>query len=240
MLDGLKKNPCLLAIIFLALLARMYFEITYVDFNMDKARQLFIAQCLSEGDGISYCTADLSDLSRTTCNRVNLWAIGYPVLIAALNALVGDFVLSSLVLDVLGLCILFLGFCTLFRLLGLSGKPFILFMIFTAFTFTPYYYTGSTDFLSAALFLYAAALALDRLTSERSTPLSFIFMGLLAFAAAFLRYAYYPFLGIIPLGDNICGRRGLVYTSPRSRCVRWVKRVRFCRILIVIRIIVKK
>ena len=207
MLDGLKKNPCLLAIILLALLARMYFEITYVDFNMDKARQLFIAQCLSDGDGISYCTADLSDLSRTTCNRVNLWAIGYPILITALNALVGDFVLSSLVLDILGLIILFIAFCSLFRLLGLGGKPLILFMLFTAFTFTPYYYTGSTDFLAAALFLYAAALALESLSSKRSTPLSFIFIGILAFTAAFLRYAYYPFLGIIPLFLVLAGIR---------------------------------
>ena len=76
MLKGLKKHPYLSALLLLALGARIYFEVTYIDFNMDKARQLFIAQCFLEGDGFSFCTADLSDLSRITCHRIKYWAIG--------------------------------------------------------------------------------------------------------------------------------------------------------------------
>jgi hypothetical protein len=160
-----------------------------------------------DGEGISYCTADLSDLYQTTCERVNSWAVGYPLLISVLNVLTGDLILSSILLDVLGLVLLFRAFCTVFGLLDLRGTPFFLFTIFTAFSFTPYYYTGSTDFLSAALFLSAAAMTLKSLSSPPSTPLYYLLIGCVAGAAAFLRYAYYPFLGVMPFLLVLAGIR---------------------------------
>jgi len=199
MRNSFPRSVSLLAVAIMALCGRIYFEFAYVDFNMDKARQLYIAQCFEEGKGIAYNTADLSDLSRTDCRRVDLWAVGHPLMVAALDAGKGDLVLSSILLDALGLVLLFLAFHVLFRLLLLSGTAFVLFMTFSAFTFAPYYDAGSTDHLAAALYLLASALALKSLWASRSTPLLFVLIGVLCFGAAFFRYAYYPFLGIVPL-----------------------------------------
>ncbi|MHC4941511.1 MAG: hypothetical protein ACYTG7_00685 [Planctomycetota bacterium] len=198
MLTRLKENKVLLAFLLLALAARIHFECTYVDLNMDKARQFFMAQNFIEGNGFSFCTADFSDLSRTVCQRIPYWPIGYPLIIAGLNGLLNDYVLSSIVLDVLGVLILLYAFHTLIGVLGLGRRAYILFMVFTAFAFTPYFYAGSTDFLSAALYLFALAMTLSHLGREGVYPLRFILIGLAVFAAALFRYAYYPFLLVIP------------------------------------------
>ena len=204
MLKGLKKHPYLSALLLLALGARIYFEVAYIDFNMDKARQLFIAQCFLEGDGFSFCTADLTDLSRITCHRIKYWAIGYPFFISAIHILFNGFthssiILASIILDMAGLLVLFSGFHIILKTSGAGGKAYAMFMIFTAFTFTPYYYTGSTDFLSAALYLLALAMTLEFMGDRKFNKVRFVFIGSLVFLAAFLRYAYYPFLFILPV-----------------------------------------
>lgn len=202
MLKFIKENKALAALLLLALAGRLCFECAYIDFNMDKARQLVIAQNFNAGEGFTLCTADPGDLGVTNCQRIPYWPVGYPFLMAGLGVLFGDYILSSIVLDLLGVLILFKAFCTFFRVLELGGKPFALFLIFSAFTFAPYFYLGSTDFVSAALYLLALSMALDRLSTTRC-----VLMGTAVFVAAFMRYAYYPFTVIIPFFLFVTGKK---------------------------------
>jgi hypothetical protein len=198
MLKSLKENKVLLAFFILALAARIYFEVTYVDFNMDKARQLFMAQNFMDGQGFSFCTAEFSDLSKTVCQRIPYWPIGYPLIIAGLNEVFRDYILATIVLDILGVLVLLWAFHTLLVSLELGNRAYMLFMIFTAFAFTPYYYAGSTDFLSASLYLLALSLTLSGLGREGVDPFRYVMIGFTLFIAALLRYAYYPFMLLIP------------------------------------------
>ena len=85
----------------LALAGRLWFECAYIDFNMDKARQLVIAQNFSAGEGFTLRTADPKDLADTISPRIPWWPIGYPFLMSSLNVLFNDYILSSIVLDLL-------------------------------------------------------------------------------------------------------------------------------------------
>jgi hypothetical protein len=202
MLKFCKENKLLAVLLLMALAGRLWFECACIDFNMDKARQLVIAQNFSAGEGFTLRTADPRDLADTISLRIPWWPIGYPFLMSSLNVLFHDYILSSIVLDLLGVLVLFKSFFTFFRVLDLGRRPFILFLIFTAFSFAPYFYLGSTDFLSAALYLLALSMALDRPGAARCVTL-----GAAVFVAAFLRYAYYPFTVIIPIFLFVNGKR---------------------------------
>lgn len=207
MLEWLKKHPFLTLLLLLTVATRVAFEGVYVDFNEDKARQLFIAQCFCEGDGFSFCSADLADLSRITCERNRLWAVGYPLLIYATDLVVGDLVTASVILDAIGVVLLVWALHLILLRCGVGGKGYALFMLFTALTFTPYYQAGSTDMLCAGFYLLALAWALGSTRGAQAGVWRYVAIGLAVFFACFLRYAYYPFVVIVPAFLFLVGLR---------------------------------
>lgn len=191
------------------LLLRSRFEAEYVDFNMDKARQLLVARSFAEGRGFSLRTADPADLAKDRDTPVYWWPPGYAFLVASLRPLAGeDELRAALLLDMAGVAVLVGGLILLAGALRPPRRSWLPFAVFTAFTFTPYYYAGSTDLLSAAFYVLAAALAVRAVTrKEPPRRTAFLALGALAFTPAFFRYAYYPMAAVIPLVLWLHGRR---------------------------------
>ena len=203
----LEKHPVLTLLLLVTVATRVAFEGVYVDFNEDKARQIFIAQWFCGGDGFSFCTADLADLSRITCERNRLWAIGYPLIICAIDFVVGDLVTASIILDAIGVVLLVWALHLLLRHCDVGAGGYALFMVFTALSFTPYYQAGSTDMLCAGFYVLALAWALGSTRGERAGIWRYVAIGLAVFCACFLRYAYYPFVVIVPAFLFLAGLR---------------------------------
>jgi hypothetical protein len=199
MFEWPKKHPVLAILLLLAIVGRVAFEGVYIDFNQDKARQLFIAQVFTEGGGFSFCTADLTDLSRVACERIRFWAIGYPLVLAIVDRAVGDYVQSSVLIDAFGVIALVWALHLLLRQVGVSGRAYGLFMVFTALTFTPYFQSGSTDMISAGLYILAVAWTLRAVEETDTSPRAFAAIGVTLFLTTFFRYFYYPFVLILPV-----------------------------------------
>ena len=212
-----RRRILLFALLAGVLLLRARFEATYVDFNMDKARQLLIARSVSEGQGFCLRTADSIDPAKDRYTPNFWWPAGYPCLVAALRPLAGGNELrAALLLDLAGAAVLLAGLALLFRTLAPPPFPWIAFAFFTGLTFTPYYYAGSTDLLAAAFYLLALALALAGTTRQKPPSLGcFLLVGVLSYAPALFRYAYYPMTAIPPLF--------LVYHGLRGRDKAWIR-----------------
>ncbi len=177
---------------------RVYAECVYVDLNLDKVRQLLIAESFAGGRGFALVTVDPADLARTVSQQVGQWPIGYSLLVCAVDGLVGDLMLSALLIDIAAVVMTVWCLHAMLGLLGVGGAVRASFLVFTAFSFAPYYWLGSTDLLSVAFYLLALTLTLRCCAARRWRAGTAVAIGLSLLVAASFRFPYYPMAAIVP------------------------------------------
>lgn len=194
------RSATLIVLFFLAFSLRMLHQVVFYDLGPDKMRQIPAAGNYARGNGITDCTVAVSNLTELTCQPQNWWAAGYPILTGWLYYFGVDFIVSDYILISLALLILFFSAFIIFQSIDQFRKnisPFFLFLLFSAFSFTPYHYLPTTDLLSLALFFAGCATSIYIIKGNYS--IASVLAGLLFFLAGFFKYSYYPFLIALPL-----------------------------------------
>ena len=194
------RTTILIILFLLAFSLRIWHQVVFYDLGPDKMRQIPAAGNYARGNGIADCTVAVNNLSEVTCEPQNWWASGYPFLIGWLYYFSGDFIVSDYILISFALLILFFSAFIIFESINHSSEivsPFFLFLLFSAFSFTPYHYLTTTELLSLAFL--AAGCAASIFIIKGSYFLACILAGLLFFLSSFLKYSYYPFLITLPL-----------------------------------------
>lgn|GEM_PF-6913537 len=189
----------MLALAAFAFVLRVEHRVTFYDLGPDKVHQLIATGNYAEGRGISECSAPPEDLSQVTCRPQTSWASAYPILMGVLLRFTGDLVRADWVLILVGLVLFLAGMLRLIAILAPEDagiSPMVLFLVFSAFSFTPYHYFPTTDLLAAGLFAAACACVLDGVRSRSGAW--FITSGIFIFACAWLKYSFYPFIPVLP------------------------------------------
>lgn len=127
--------------------------------------------------------------------------IGYPILLEVLYRVFHDYVRADFALLCLSLLLYFGAAHVIFRALrsevGIS--PYLLFLVFSAFSFVPFHLLYTVDLLSLALFVAACAASVELFRRNgTSRILCGALVGIWLFGCAAARYAYYPLLPLIP------------------------------------------
>src|SRR5208282_4898542 len=110
-----------------------------------------------------------------------------------------SFINAAVLLQCISVIILIFGFIKLFRVLEVCQTTISLFLLFLAFTPTPFSYLGTTDLLTGALFLWAIACSIDLYNNNITVWKNIILISLLLVLSCMLRFACIPNLVILPL-----------------------------------------
>ncbi len=213
-----RRTGVTVALLLLAFGLRLGTRALFYDLFPDKVRQMTAAGNLLRGRGISDCWADPADLARVTCQPQTEWPAGYPLLSAAITKLTGDFIVTDVVIEALALALVLLAAGSLIRRFHAgerSDTAYRWFLGFTAITFAPYVYLTTTDLVSLALYLTAAAVAL-RIADRPPAIAASAGAGALLWLAAVTRYNYVPLLACVPITFALVGmlrRDGRLFRS---------------------------
>ncbi|RMG25692.1 MAG: hypothetical protein D6730_10505, partial [Bacteroidetes bacterium] len=182
------------ACFFVALAAQLLLHHTFFSYaGSDRNTQLLAASQLLQGHGLSTVHADPQDLSRRVYKGVRAWPPGYSLAVLPFYLLSGDWLLADKLLGMLVLGLIFWGLHLHWRLLApQAAGAYRAFFLFLAISFTPFYYTGSSDELALACWLFGMYFLLrTQLGSGRAMPaLALLLLSL----AALMRYAYLPLM----------------------------------------------
>lgn len=199
------KSSGLIAILLLAfaLGMRAEFEWTFLPIQYDNGAQINAARNYLDGKGFVECAVKVADVSAVVCEKQTWWAIGVPVLLAAVYPLVGDFVIAEFLLRVFGIAVLLISVWLIYRKLFAEVSPlsFYFFCIFYAFLFPQYGLTFTSDVLSLAFFLAAGATSFYIIFAQTKilpTILLAALCGFFLFFTGFSRYAYYSVIPVVP------------------------------------------
>lgn len=182
----------------LALLLQLVHAFLYFSYaDDDRNRQLLASQNYLNGNGwtLNYYQSENGGIEYKSLRG---WPPGYAILATSIYLLTGDWFLSAEILDYLGIVLIFWGVytCVSFliedprKILGILG-------LFWCFSFTPWHYTAGADELTAGLFICGITPSL-RFLGNPSRIGQGVLASCLWIFCSFSRYAYIPFLLIIP------------------------------------------
>lgn len=199
------KSRWLIAILLLlfALGMRAEFEWTFLPIQYDNGAQIAAARSFLDGKGFVECAVKAADVSQTVCEKQTWWAIGVPVLLAAVKPFVKDFVVAEFLLRVFAIAVLLVSVGLIYRLLApeVSGLPLYFFLLFYAFLFPQYGLTFTSDVLALAFFIAASCCSFYLIFAApklSQTVALAALCGFFLFITGFSRYAYYSVIPIVP------------------------------------------
>src|SRR6185312_3002514 len=196
--DSRYANILFIISFLLALTLRSAFEISYPQISCDYAHLALKAKNFIEGHGFTYGRVSLQNISDVKYETWNLWPNGFSMLIVLFYYFTGSLINAMVLSQVVGVILLIFGLLRVCKALKLNKFTQSFFLLFTAFTVTPYTYLQTTDLLTAALFLWTIALTIELCTNEKRNLWKEIVIGLLLFLSATLRYACISNIIIIP------------------------------------------
>jgi hypothetical protein len=201
-----KINPntlfwfCLL----LAFTLRVKYETNFPQLDSDYATETEAAKNFVAGHGFSIATVNPENLNDISYTPLRSWPIGYAMALLPFYYISGSFISAAVLLQCTAVIILIFGFLKLFKTLGFGKNTISLFLIFIAFSSTPFCYLGTTDLLTGALFLWVIAMSIDQFNSDKTEWRKLISISLLLVISCMLRFACIPNLMIIPFFFAVC------------------------------------
>lgn len=199
------KFNWLIAVLLLlfALSMRAEFEWVFLPIQYDNGAQISAARNFVNGKGFVECAVKVQDVSTVVCEKQTWWAIGAPVMLAAVYRLTGDFLIAEFLLRVFGIAMLLWSVGLIYRFLATEISPiaFYFFCIFYAFLFPQFGLTFTSDVLSLAFFIAACGASFYLVFRQNKiiqTVLLAALIGFLLFVTGFSRYAYYSVIPIVP------------------------------------------
>ncbi|MGZ3919918.1 MAG: hypothetical protein ACXVC7_06490, partial [Bacteroidia bacterium] len=194
-----KENTYFLIALGLILVLRVLWEFNFPVLTSDNSIQLEAAKNYLRIGSFSHAWVEASNLNTIKSSPLELWPVGFPMIIVALNSITGSIFYSEILFQVIGIILFVTGIIKVLRLCGVENKFIIAFMILYSFSSTPFLYAGSTDLFTAALFTWIMYLVIKEINSQRNSWITLLTIALLSFIAAILRFACIPNLVIVPL-----------------------------------------
>lgn len=175
--------------------------------RIDSDYSILIEAAKNFAGGLGFVNAVVSagDLNNVGSAPLQLWPVGYSMLLLPIYFFVGDWILAHIILQIISVWILIYGIIKLFRYFNVSMLVTNLFLLYFSFTATPFFYLGTSDLLTGGLFVWITFLTLGLINEEkRLYKASLAISFLLAFSSV-IRYACIPNIVIIPAALLLIG-----------------------------------
>ncbi|TAE54851.1 MAG: hypothetical protein EAZ89_06285 [Bacteroidetes bacterium] len=183
-------------LLLLAIAMRVEHRYFYRNFFPDTQAQLAAADSWLKGGDFAICEADTSAPEGIGSHSMRTFPPGYSLLVYLVYLLLHDWISAAFWIDALAVAALLCGMLVWLRRLGTPPVGQIVWLIFAACAPAPFHFMAASDLISAALFVWSLAF----LTRERWEKLSSWLPAIVCLAAAlWIRPAYLPALGIVPL-----------------------------------------
>jgi hypothetical protein len=196
-MEILKKKYALLFCFLLCLLLRVQHEVSFPLLDSDYGAQIEAAKNFSEGHGFSNQEVKADHITEKNFIPLRKWPIGYPMAVLFCHLFTRDWVWAQVVLQVAGALLLVFAFKKLMVYFQVRETIRSLVYLWLAFTPTPFFYAGTSDLLTAGLFLFALYWLLKAVDTGKASYYMAIIV--VSFIMAVLRFSCIPNLVIVPL-----------------------------------------
>ncbi|MEZ4775095.1 MAG: hypothetical protein R3D00_18065 [Bacteroidia bacterium] len=218
----------------IALSSQLFHVHTFFTYSgSDRNVQILAAINWLKGNGMTLPMASVSDISAISMVPVHGWPPGYSVAVAWVYQLVGNsadgmqgWFYSALLLEYLGVILVFAGAHVLLSLLRKEISPAVypLFFLFWIFSFTPFHFTTASEEIALGVFLLATGAWVKGFCREKISGLwlAVAFAGFLF--AGWFRYAYIPLMITGPAIGLVSAWRD---TPERKKTALWATGIGF-------------
>ncbi|MEQ8423789.1 MAG: hypothetical protein RIA63_03705, partial [Cyclobacteriaceae bacterium] len=149
-------------VIIISILVRFEHEVNMFDFALDKSWQLEATANFLNGNGISICKTDPGNFEAIECKRQVNWPFGYSVCLTLINRIIDDLIVSSILLDILGISLFYFALLRLLELLEIGKTGRVVGVLMYTFASFPLYFIASSDLLALAIFTFVLYLFLSK------------------------------------------------------------------------------
>lgn len=189
-------------VLILSIIIRCILEIIHPSFFGDTFIQAQTVYNLIEGNGFTVTNVDSNnDLSKLKYSNLQHWPIGFTIIITPLYYITSNIFYSVISLNLLAICIFFI----VWQKILLFLKPYVnnfqicLILFFWSIVIMPFRYMSTTDLWSLTLISTFILQGIIIFKIKDFSIIRALFVALLVFIAAFLRYAYWVYIPILPI-----------------------------------------
>ncbi len=186
-------------IVLIAICLRIKHEIYFPVVESDYGVLIEAAKNFLYGKGFTNSSVSLSDLGSVGYNNLTMWPVGYSILLVPVYLICENWFIACIFWQSLGALFLIYSMYKILKLFGVEKKMLAVFLLFMAFTPTPFYYLGTTDILTADIFLWCTYIILKCSVKNIFKWKHFLLVGVLSAFNCTLRFASIPNLVIFPL-----------------------------------------
>lgn len=170
-------------------------------FWSDEHHQLSAAVTYNDGHGICFPYADISHPDNTVYQPVTQWPTGYSYCLSFMIRLTHSFVLSVILLQLLAVVVFYSGYLLILHVFEnfLKKETASIALVVIGLSTATFGFYSTTDFLAIAFYVFGLALLLRCAYDDKVSFFIPVLAAVFLFFCVFFRYAYYPFVFILPL-----------------------------------------
>ncbi|NOT50165.1 MAG: hypothetical protein HOP10_02700 [Chitinophagaceae bacterium] len=188
-----------IAIIALAIVARIIQLFFFYNMNVDGMYQVMAMQNFADGHGVSASMVLPADLSTIVYEPLIKWPPGYSLLLSPFYILFDhNYIIASLVLDILAAVVLIFTCRKILRILDTPLYLTNLFTLLTGFFIYFFYFINSSDAIAVTFFLLAIYFTLLILKKDSFSLKATIAACSCLFLCGLIKYLFIPVVFIIP------------------------------------------
>lgn len=188
-----------IAIITLAIVARIIQLIFFYNVRVDGMYQVMAMQSFVEGHGISIGEVMPADLSTVIYVPLTNWPPGYSLLLSPFYVLFNhNYIAAGIALDILAAIVLIFSCRKILRTLETPPYLVNLFTLLTGFFIYFFYFINSSDAIAISFFLLAISTTLSLLKKEKKSNGAVVLLSICLFLCGLIKYLFIPVVFIIP------------------------------------------
>lgn len=193
------KNTSI-AIIALAIVARVIQLIFFYNVRVDGMYQVMAMQNFVEGHGISISKVIPENLSTVIYEPLTNWPPGYSLLLSPFYLLFNqNYIVAGIALDILAAIVLIFACRKILNTLTTPVYLVNLFTLLTGFFIYYFYFINSSDAVAISFFLLAISTTLSLLKKERFSLSTVFLLSIWLFWCGLIKYLFIPVVFIVPV-----------------------------------------
>lgn len=188
------KKVFLYTVIALGFISKISYEVTFNDFYVDKACQVYVADNIYNGDGAFMSTVNPNNLSEVdNSNPLVGYKLGYSYALQPIMCFMSS-VNASILLDIFAVFIFYLSIFYICKLLNVSLKAQILLFIFYGFSMTPFFHIQSCDLFVTSISTVLLLVIIYTVQKSKYTILQALMIGFISFLPLFFKFSALPLI----------------------------------------------
>jgi hypothetical protein len=196
--NNIFTNKVYAASLILCLALRILFAINNPILTSDNAWQYEATKNKYMNGQFSNTTVNAENLNIIHVELLTKWPVGLSISVILLNRITNNLLNATILFEIAGSLLLLFGILKILTLFNTSLKTKIAFLGLFAVNNSVFYYSGTTDLFTAALYSWMIYYTLKMLQANQKHYLYLTIISLLAAYAAMLRLACIPNLAIFP------------------------------------------